>query len=146
MPIMTFTNPYKDARRLEADDPRRLVSDIARADFDYVKCLRTTQGTITTTVNILFQKLVNELKRRGITDISDKRRFEDFVVRCRLILPEDVGDLTGSPVGGAAQQANGGDDVGGTTGSGATDESVSQQPTGVSGSRPPARKPAKRSK
>ena len=48
-------------------------------------------GTIQITVNLLLQKLIHELDRRNITDITDETAYERFVADCVLALPSECG-------------------------------------------------------
>lgn len=64
----------------------RLQSVIKTEDYQFVQGLRLKTGTITTTVNILWAKLVKTLKEHGIVDIKNREEFEDFVTNCKLTL------------------------------------------------------------
>lgn len=74
-----FTNPYAGCHK-ESDRPTRLNLDIRTEDYDFINDLRKRQGTMTATFGIIFQKLVNELKKRGIHDITKRREFEHFII------------------------------------------------------------------
>lgn len=86
-----FLNPYEDVPNLQ-----RLTTEIPETEWHYVKVLRpngmgshgTSQGTFNTTINLLWSKLIHELKSRNITDFSQREAFEHFVANCQIIGPE----------------------------------------------------------
>lgn len=85
----TFINPYKDAEKT-----CRLVSDVLERDFNFIYAIRPMKrgGTLQTTINLLWSKLTNELRKRGITNFSHVEQFEHFIANCELRLPgESVG-------------------------------------------------------
>ena len=77
-----FKNPYADC---DENEVSRLNANISTEDFNFVRRIRVDKGTIQTTINILWSKLVNELKQRGITDFSREADYEDFLVNIRLV-------------------------------------------------------------
>lgn len=82
-----FINPYKD---VPEENLVRLQSLVLDSDYTYPQSLRLRKGTVNTTINILFQKLVAECKRRGFVDITDREKFESFIVNCTIVLPTEV--------------------------------------------------------
>ncbi len=129
-----FVNPYRDCRRLQKDAPTRLNMDILSEDYNFLRGLRFDNGTITTTFGIIFQKLVQELKRRGIHDITNKQQFEQFIINFVFALP---GELPRSSVGESSEQATRPDDGGRATGTGAGNSTPaneqSELPRGANG-------------
>lgn len=85
-PKPLFVNPYADS----PDDGTRFNAQVDSEEYNYVKCIRPKQGTMVTTINTLYHKLVLELKRRGIKDLTNQQQFEDFVARCVIVLPEEI--------------------------------------------------------
>ena len=109
----SFINPYPDdGKHLMA----RIAGDCYDPDYRLVQRIRTVRGTSQTTINILWKKLCNELRTRGITDYTREVDFVDFVTRCQLILPEERGTTTGA----AVPETNVRDVLGRTAGTGAT--------------------------
>lgn len=98
-----FKNPFQG---LSDSDPgvARINSNVPREDYEFIRRIRPDGGTIVTTVNTLWLKLINELKRRNITDFTRVHDFEDFILRCAIILPATGGELPRRPaVGGGAK-------------------------------------------
>ena len=77
-----YTNPYEG---LEVTV--RIQSNINPDDYNFIRSIRPNSGTVITTVNILWHKLVTTLKQHGITQYSDLARFEHFVNNCELTVP-----------------------------------------------------------
>lgn len=98
-----FVNPYAAIDR--GDDNANVttvVCKIATDDYNYVKCIRPSLGTNTGVIGNLWKKLINELKRRNITDVSDIDQFEQFVTGCHIISDEEYrerGFSDGTPNG-----------------------------------------------
>lgn len=82
-----FKNPYGD---LEDDAVRRLNADVPVDDYKMVQRILTERGAMQTTVNILWQKLINELKRLGITDFTRADDFIRLVCDSKLVVPGEV--------------------------------------------------------
>jgi len=83
-----FINPYISSEK--NGDAMRLQSHIQRDDYLLVKLIRPSTGTVTTTVNTLWWKLIEALKSRGITDVTKQKEFEAFVANCVIILPTEA--------------------------------------------------------
>src|SRR5438128_4728255 len=85
-----FWNPFTD---LPEGHFKHVTTTVEIDSFQMLRSIRPDstkgRGTIETCFNLLYQKLVNELVKRKITDMSQCERFEDFVVRSKLILPEE---------------------------------------------------------
>ena len=79
---MSFINPYLGARA--ASTANRINADISAEDFNFVRNLRIGEGTIQTTISILWKKLVYELKQRGIVSCAQQDEFERIVVGCTI--------------------------------------------------------------
>lgn len=129
--ITSFINPYRECRAAQADEPARINIDIDRDDLNFIKGIRLSGGTLSTTVGILYKKLVNELKRRNITDITKRKEFEQFLVEFEFIIPRE---LSGSTTGIADKQANGPDDKRGNEGTGAGDKETENKQSVISSS------------
>jgi len=99
-----FANPFQG---LKGDPTAATVNCLMPKDaFVRIKQCRLEGGTIQTTMNLLWIKLINLLDQKGILSYADVREFEDAVQRSVLILPEDLGgrpatsersELPGSP-------------------------------------------------
>lgn len=129
MPPKPFLNPYRDAQRV-----RRLVADVAEQDFLFIYAIRPMKrsGTLQTTINLLWEKLCNECRRRNITDHTKLDEFEHLVANCELRLPDNNGG-TGSAVAGPLSNAIAPNVGGRTAGLGSADKNVAQQPTNNAG-------------
>lgn len=94
-PLPTSTNPSNSSKPPSFLDPydgmqkdkkplTRLQSRIAEEDYFFIKSLRPRSGTVTTTVNILFHRLVKTLKAHGLKGMEDLKRFEEFMTHCKI--------------------------------------------------------------
>lgn len=90
---MTFQNPYEN---VPDEGVSRINSDVPTDEYKMVQRILTERGTIQTTVNLLWNKLINELKRRGITDYTHAEEFRNFVTNSNLVLETPSG-RGGSP-------------------------------------------------
>lgn len=91
---MSSTNPYPDDGKHEMF---RLAGDVYGHDYHLIKNLTFRRGYVQLTVNTLWKKLCDELRKRGITDYTRSVDFVDFLERCELILPEERGTTTQPP-------------------------------------------------
>jgi hypothetical protein len=90
-----FINPYKGCR--EYDENAKKVTAVMPLDrWKYLKCIRVEDGTIQTTINLFFEKLINELARRGINSTAEQSKYEHFVANFELVLPGERNSITGS--------------------------------------------------
>lgn len=105
----SFTNPWAEC--WQDGTGVRLQTFIKQEEHEFLKLLRPNTGTLTTTVNILVAKLINELKSRGITDITHRDAFEHFVANSILTLP---GLESGSPSPRSNRKTNASNVGGGT--------------------------------
>lgn len=84
---LKFANPY-----LADDIPvQQVVADVSVADYNLVKGIRFRAGTLTGVICILWKKLCDECRARGITDMNSVEEFEKLVVTSKLI-PKDEYD------------------------------------------------------
>ena len=83
---LKFVNPYNDPG-LEV---QQVVADISVSDYNFIKCVRPRNGTLTGVVCILWKKLVEECRARGITDFNQVGEFEKLVLTCKLVPDEEL--------------------------------------------------------
>lgn len=99
--IDAFINPYQGCEK--DGNGVRLQTYIPAEEYRYVQRIRGGRhGTMATTINILFAKLVAALKERGISDFTHEQQFEEFVAN--LAFHEKPARLRGKR-GGSAQTA-----------------------------------------
>jgi hypothetical protein len=79
-----FNDPYE-----RVTVTSRIQADVAMNHFSDLRAIRATKGTIQTTINLLFHKLIHELRIRNIVDYSDKDKFEQFVAGLRLVSADE---------------------------------------------------------
>ncbi len=101
-----FTNPYAGS---EKDTLATLVIRISPDDYNFIKCIRPQQGTLSITVTLLWHKLCNELRLRNITDVSSSEQFEQFITNCRLVDGPDASRLPNGSTQGIVTKALGSD-------------------------------------
>jgi hypothetical protein len=87
MPNLPFQNPYSETPN---EDLVRLQSMVDIHDYRHPQALRLKKGTVNTMVNILFQKVVAECRRRGYNDVTSCKDFEQFVANCAVVAPSEV--------------------------------------------------------
>lgn len=90
----TFTNPYINgdpAINLSKDDTysRRVTFSVHDEDKVLLHLVRPRHGTETTALTILYRKLCQALRARGITDLTHAEAFEHFVANLELTLPSN---------------------------------------------------------
>lgn len=88
MPDKHFESPFKGQT---TSDFLKLNCEIPPAAYNRVKACRLSHGTITTTMQLLWQKLIDELDKRNIRDWGDVKQFEHFVANAELRLPGELG-------------------------------------------------------
>lgn len=131
LPPPRFANPFQG---LKGDPTAATVNCVMPEEaFKRVKRCRLESGTIQTTMNHLWIKLIDLLEKKGIHDYADVREFEDAVQRSILVLPEDYKRCTTDPVHGSPTPsvdptANVGDVAGATEQLRSTTESEPVQP------------------
>lgn len=89
--MQTFTNPYLG---LPEEALTKLQTNVSTLDFNKLKRVRLKNGTVVVTMNILFEKLIKEFERRGITELTDQDQLEEFVANCVIVAPNEVDMLT----------------------------------------------------
>ena len=87
-----FLNPYINgdpAINLSKDDTfsRRVTFSVHDTDKVFLHLVRPRHGTETTSMTILYHKLVLACRARGITDLTHAAEFENFVSNLELTLP-----------------------------------------------------------
>lgn len=90
----TFTNPYINgdpAINLSKDDTysRRVTFSVHDVDKVFLHLVRPRHGTETTALTILYRKLCQACRARGITDLTHAEAFEQFVANLELTLPSN---------------------------------------------------------
>lgn len=102
-PQAQFKNPYEvDYQSFAGPDKNvsRAPASIGAVDYDFIRGIRPNSGTVNTTQCLLWFKLVQLLKKHGITDITKKSEFESLVAN--LILVDGRPGSTASRDGGKA--------------------------------------------
>lgn len=102
-----FKNPYEvDYQSFAGPDKNvsRAPASIGAVDYDFIRGIRPNSGTVNTTQCLLWFKLVQLLKKHGITDITKKSEFESLVAN--LILVDGRPGSTVSRDGGKAAVGN----------------------------------------
>lgn len=84
---LPFINPYRDVPEANL---KRLTTNISKTDWEFIKRIHMVDGVWNTTLNTLLVKLINELKRRNITDYASCDEFTHFVANCTIAGPEQV--------------------------------------------------------
>ncbi len=83
-----FINPYLVDKPSFAGVGKNLCrapASIGVDDYNLIRSIRPTNGTIITTQNILWKKLCDMLRDRGITDFSRHKDFEELVANLQLV-------------------------------------------------------------
>ncbi len=78
----SFTNPYEG---LPCAQRTRTTIDVATRDKAFLDSLHGRKGTIQTTINILVQKTIHELRRNNITSY-DPDAFESAIAGVVVVL------------------------------------------------------------
>lgn len=143
-------NPYRGCDKI-ADGSRRFNATVGTDDFNFILFLRgTLDGTTSTTVCVLWAKLVKELERRGITSYAERLEFEQFIEDCIITTPDQSnyekgykngyikGQLdsetkhgTGVSLGELVQRASGPNDLRAKAGNDIENQVVAGQPSPV---------------
>lgn len=92
-PDPTFSNPYEGCHKSN-EEPTRFNVDVDQREYEFIKLIRPTKGTMVITINTLFHKLVLECRRRGILDISRRKDFEHFIAHCTIAMPSELNGTT----------------------------------------------------
>jgi hypothetical protein len=131
-----FINPYlKPYQSFEGPDKNlyRAPASIDKNDYEFIRGIRPTSGTVQTVQAILWSKLVTLLKQNGITDITKKSEFESFVANITLTdgRPDSGRRSTTGRNGGEVDVRN---DGGGATNKGAGNKNVQDKQPDAKGS------------
>lgn len=100
-----FTNPYHIEGDYDGRIQRRIAADVPIAVVDQLKSTCPTQGVIQTTINILINKLLTELTKKGITDVTRQDDFKQYVANVIFTDGRDGYEPTGSATAGAVPHA-----------------------------------------
>lgn len=89
-----FLNPYINgdpAINLSKDDTysRRVTFSVHDDDKVLLHLVRPRHGTETTAMTILYRKLCQSCRARGIIDLTHAEAFEHFVANLELTLPSN---------------------------------------------------------
>lgn len=84
-----FSNPYANHPEWLSGERSRLISRVPTSEYNFVTTISPRQGAQQVVINTLIKKLNDELRKRNITSFVDQDAFEDFIVRCELVLPEE---------------------------------------------------------
>lgn len=111
-----FINPYlKPYQSFEGPDKNlyRAPASIDKDDYEFIRGIRPTSGTVQIVQALLWSKTVKLLKEYGITDITKKSEFESFIANIVVSdgRPDSVRRSTPSGDGGEVDVRN----VGGGT-------------------------------
>jgi hypothetical protein len=60
---------------------------VSREDHMILRRIKPDQGVVQAALTQIYYKLINEIKRRNLTDYTDYPEFENFVMRSKLCLP-----------------------------------------------------------
>jgi hypothetical protein len=88
-----FVNPYlKPYQSFEGPDKNlyRAPASIDKDDYEFIRGIRPTSGTVQIVQAILWSKTVKLLKEYGITDITKKSEFESFIAN--IVVSDGRGD------------------------------------------------------
>ena len=128
-----FINPYlKPYQSFEGPDKNlyRAPASIDKNDYEFIRGIRPTSGTVQIVQAILWSKTVKLLKENGITDITKKSEFESLIANIVVSdgRPDSVRRSTVGRDGGEVNVRNVG---GGTTGKGAGNQDVQDKQSDV---------------
>lgn len=126
-----FVNPYlKPFQSFDGPDKNlyRAPASIDKDDYEFIRGIRPTSGTVQIVQAILWSKTVKLLKENGITDITKKSEFESFIAN--IVLSDGRGDgIRRSTIGRDGGEVNVRNVGGGTPSKGAGNTNVpNQQP------------------
>ena len=80
-----FTNPY-----LSAESTQQISAEFDSNDYNLIKSIRPKQGTVTTTMSLLWKQLCYELRQRNITNWeTDCKSFLEFMRGFRIISEDE---------------------------------------------------------
>ena len=76
-------NPYVPFA--SESDKHTIHTDIDRADYNHIRCIRPEHGTLKGVMAHLWKKLVTDCKRLQIHDTSDETRLLELVISGHLV-------------------------------------------------------------
>jgi hypothetical protein len=88
-----FINPYlKPYQSFDGPDKNlyRAPASIDKDDYEFIRGIRPTSGTVQIVQAILWSKTVKLLKENGITDITKKSEFESLIAN--IVVSDGRGD------------------------------------------------------
>lgn len=103
----TFDNPYKvPYQSFNGPDKNlyRAPASIGKSDYEFIRGIRPATGTVNTTQNLLWSKLVIALKKHGINSITNQSEFESFVANC--IITDGRDSVQRGATGGNGKQTS----------------------------------------
>lgn len=86
--MISFHSPYCVENQIFSGDDKnvcRAPATIGVDDYNFIRCIRPVTGTVNTTQTILWKRLCDALKLAGITDVSNQKEFEEFVVNLKIM-------------------------------------------------------------
>ncbi len=91
--MSNFSNPYLTPPGQPPVPTCKLGLFVSLEDYNYIKSLRLTHGTLTITANLLLHKLCLELAKHGFADFTTSDAFEHAVAAATIQLPVDCRQL-----------------------------------------------------
>lgn len=91
-----FVNPY-----LSAEKTQTISAEFEATDYRFIQGIRPKQGTVTTTMSLLWKQLCYELRIRGIATWEDGgiEQFEKFMQHFRIVPTDELKSGGGLPYG-----------------------------------------------
>lgn len=121
-----FINPYlKPYQSFDGPDKNlyRAPASIDKDDYEFIRGIRPTSGTVQIVQAILWSKTVKLLKENGITDISKKSEFESLIAN--IVVSDGRPDsVRRSTVGRDGGEVNVRNDGRGTEGKGSGNSNI----------------------
>jgi hypothetical protein len=131
-----FINPYlKPYQSFDGPDKNlyRAPASIDKDDYEFIRGIRPTSGTVQIVQAILWSRTVKLLKENGITDISKKSEFESFIAN--IVVSDGRPDgVRRSTVGRDGGEVNVRNDGRGTEGKGAGNSNIQNKQSDPKGS------------
>lgn len=128
----TFTNPFSSIERTEAR-PGRINLVVPNETISTLMRIQPRPpGIVTTTLNILYVKFLNEIRLRGLDDPARVDEYIEFVLRCTLnyfpsTQPNRRGNVPNGSFAGTMPEAETSNVAGGTEGSDSASPGASSQ-------------------
>ena len=77
---MKLTDPYSTYPKDGLNIQDRIAVRLPRCERDFIVGIRPVRGTIQTIINLYIKNIIDECRRRGITDYSRREDFERLVI------------------------------------------------------------------